>query len=128
MEDFDIQEFAKMFDAALASDNPAVQKALRNFIMVSALVHSQENADELTSGPFETLLKQIDDLQRRVSRVESERYSTQTYPNPYDNSWIYNIPTTTGIKDWKYNSSSLDEYSVDIEKYLKDAIKHKGTS
>lgn len=132
MEDFDIQEFAKMFDAALASDNPAVKKALRNFMMVTALVHAQEEGenDERLTGPLETLIKQIDDLQRRLSRVEveAERYSTtRTYPgNSYD-TWVYNSPTTSSVKDWKYNSSSANKYKKDIEKYLKDHFLDKGT-
>jgi hypothetical protein len=44
MEDFDVREFAKMFDAALASDNLAVKKALRNFMMIAAIVHAQKKA------------------------------------------------------------------------------------
>lgn len=136
MEDFDIKEFAKMFDAALASGNPAVKKALRNFMMVTALVHSQEEVenDERLAGPLETLIQQIDDLQRRVSRVESERYSTtQTYPaSPYDNTWIYNgqfpssTSSSTSTKSWKDNSSSIDEYNIDVEKYFKNLFLDKG--
>lgn len=135
MEDFDIQEFAKMFDAALASDNPSVKKALQNFMMVAALVHAQEEVenDERLSGPLETLIKQIEDLQHRISRLEAEKYSgTRTYPtNPYDNTWIYtgtgsyttNITsTTTTNKDWNFDSSKIDDYSVDIQKYLNDAL------
>jgi hypothetical protein len=56
VEQFDITEFARMFDAALASDNPSVQKALRNFMMVAAIVHAQED-DERQMGPLETLVK-----------------------------------------------------------------------
>lgn len=124
-----------MFDAALASNNPAVKKALRNFMMVTALVHSQEDNDEEVVGPFETVLKQMDDLQRRISRVESEKYTTtRTYPaNPYDNTWIYNDPypsvtsATSSDTDWKFTSTNIDDYSVDIEKYLTDALSKKGT-
>jgi len=125
MEDFDIEEFAKMFDAALASDNPSVQKALRNFMMVTALVHAQEEANnhERLMGPLETLFRQLEDLQHRISRLESERYSTRSYPSPY----VYNDLTTTSVKDWKYTSSSVDEYSIDVEKYMRDIMMKKGT-
>jgi hypothetical protein len=127
--DFDIEEFAKMFDAALASDNPSVQKALRNFMMVTALVHAQEEAnnDERQMGPFESLFSQLEDLQHRISRLEAERYSTRSYPSPYNNTWVYNDPTTTSVKDWKYTSSSVDEYSIDVKKYMRDIMMKKGT-
>ena len=132
MEQFDIEEFAKMFDAALASDNPAVKKALRNFMMVTALVHAQEevNNDERLMGPLETLLKQINELQHRVTRVEYDKNSTRSYPSPYDNTWIYNGPyptvtsgtTTSSNTEWKYNGTDINEYDVDIETYLRDAL------
>lgn len=136
MEEFDIKEFAKMFDAALASDNPAVKKALRNFMMVSALVHAQEEVenDERLAGPLETLIKQIEDLQHRISRVESEKYTGRAYPvNPYNNTWIYNSPypsvasATSSDTDWKFTTTNIADYSVDIEKYLTDALSKKGT-
>lgn len=137
MEDFDLKEFARMFDTALASDNPAVKKALRNFMMVTALVHSQEDAEnnKESAGPLETLLKQLDDLQSRLAIVEAERYkTTQTYPlGPYDNTWIYNgtYPTVTSTisakKDWKFTSNDIDDYNTSIEKYLNDAISKKGS-
>lgn len=136
MEDFDLKEFACMFDTALASDNPAVKKALRNFMMVTALVHAQEEVenDERLAGPLETLVKQLDDLQRRLSRVEAERYNTtRSYPSsgPYDNTWIYNgtYPTVTSTSstntDWKDKISSIDDYSIDIEKYFDSAFTKK---
>ena len=132
MEQFDIEEFAKMFDTALASDNPAVKKALRNFMMVTALVHSQEevNNEERLMGPLETLLKQINELQRRVTRIEYDKSSTRSYPSPYDNTWVYNGPyptvtsdaTTSSNTEWKYNGTDINDYNVDIEKYLRDAL------
>jgi hypothetical protein len=134
MEDFDIQEFAKMFDAALASDNPGVKKALRNFMMVAAIVHSQEDDDdERLAGPFETILKQLADLQRQVSSIERQRHSTTaTYPSsPYDNTWVYTgsnpyttstTSYTTSVKDWGDDFSNIDNHSVDIQEYLNAAL------
>lgn len=129
MEDFDIQEFAKMFDAALASDNPSVKKALQNFMMVAAIVHSQEevSSDERLMGPLETLISQIENLQNRLLRVEKENYKTKPYTTgPYDNTWIYTGPssyttnitsTTTTNKDWNVDSSKINDH-----RYLNDAL------
>ena len=90
MEQFDLKEFAQMFDAALASDNPAVKKALRNFMMVAAIVHAQElNEDERLAGPFETLLKKVQDLESMVRELQNNRsYKEHKYYKDY-----YNNPT-----------------------------------
>ena len=128
MEEFDINEFAKMFDAALASDNPAVKKALRNFMMVSALVHAQEDGDERIMGPFETLLKEVGDLKRMVHELQNTRtykdqyrdYKDYYYNNP---TWVYQQPTTsistTSGTTWKdtvgYSAQELSELLKDLK-------------
>jgi hypothetical protein len=125
MDNFDISEFAKMFDAALASDNPAVQKALRNFMMVAAIVHAQENNDnERVMGPIETLIKRVETVERmirdlnsydRYTRPAKEDYYSKLYgQNP---TWVYQLPTTS-------SSSSADTFnsitSMEIADILKD--------
>lgn len=100
-----------MFDTALASDNPAVKKALRNFMMVTALVHAQEDDNERTMGPFETLLERIDALERAV-------HSTRTTPyNPYDyhTTWV-----STGTPYISSSSSSSSVKHQDLKDLLKD--------
>ena len=76
MEEFNIEEFAKMFDAALASDNPAVKKALRNFMTVTALVHAQEevNNDELLK-PVRKALETFKKHTHRIARGLISGYS-----------------------------------------------------
>lgn len=107
MEDFNINEFAKMFDAALASDNPAVKKALRNFMLIAAITHAESN-DETTRGPFSDLMAEIKALRSRIDLIEQySRYNktttTSTPSSPYydpnrytgiNPTWIYN-PTTS---------------------------------
>lgn len=112
-EDFDIHQFAKLFDAALASDNPAVKKALRNFMMVSAIVEA-EDADR-KPGPFQQVLDQVNDVKKRLSKIEREmsnKYSwdqyTTTGPSWYttDNTTTYKSRNPTGSID--YLSKLLD--------------------
>jgi hypothetical protein len=130
--DFDINEFAKMFDAALASDNPAVKKALRNFMMVSAIVHAQElDETERTMGPLETLVKKVADLERIVRDLQNyNQYTRPTKEDYYSNkyketgypTWIYqpttSISTTSGTT-WKtsagYTAQDLSELLKDIK-------------
>ena len=127
MEQFDINEFAKMFDAALASDNPTVKKALRNFMMVAAIVHAQElNEDERLMGPFESLLKKVQDLESMVRELQNNRAYKDNYRDYYKDyvntnpTWVYSpntsITTTSGATNW--NSSSYT--ATDISELLKD--------
>jgi hypothetical protein len=133
MEDFDITEFAKMFDAALASDNPAVKKALRNFMMVAAIVHAQElNEDRRLAGPFESLLKKVQDLESMVRELQNNRTYKDQYKDyygstPMPNTWVtqpYTTNTTSGTssdaKTWKgtYNGQPIE--TSEIYELLKD--------
>jgi hypothetical protein len=127
MEDFDITEFAQMFDAALASDNPAVKKALRNFMMVAAIVHAQElDATERTMGPLETLVKKVSDLERIVSDLQNTRtyrdHKDKYYQDYYGTNptWVYSpntsVSTTSGTT-WK---DTLGYSAEDIYELMKD--------
>lgn len=129
MEDFDITEFAKMFDAALASDNPTVKKALRNFMMVAAIVHAQElNEDERLMGPFEALLKKVQSLESMVRELQNNRTYKDNYKDYYNNhTWVtqpYTTNTTSGTssdaKTWKgtYNGQPIEP--SEIYELLKD--------
>lgn len=126
MEQFDIKEFAQMFDAALASDNPAVKKALRNFMMVAAIVHAQElNEDERLEGPFESLLEKVQALESIVRELQNNRTYKDNYRDYYKEyagtnpTWVYQptTSTTSGTTSWKDSSG----YSaVEVSELLKD--------
>ena len=125
MQDFDIHEFAKMFDAALASDNPSVQKSLRNFMMVAAIAESDIERDR---GPFQQLFERLDSLEQEHHRLKQKlehviyeqdykKSRRNTYVGePYDWS-SYPYSTTSATKDgW---DSADKEY---MYKMLKGAI------
>jgi len=111
MEQFDITEFARMFDAALVSDNPSVKKALRNFMMVAAIVHAEEDGEERSMGPLETLVKKVADLEVTVYKLQHER-SYKDHKDYYNN-WVYSpntsVRTTNGTTSWSYSNSGDDE-------------------
>ena len=125
MDDFDITEFAQMFDAALASDNPAVKKALRNFMMVAAIVHAQDKND---IGPLETLVKKVGDLERMVYEIHTKQMTEKSYRDYYKD-WLVNSPSwtyapntsisTTGETTWKnssgYSAQDLSELMKDLK-------------
>jgi hypothetical protein len=104
MDDFDITAFAKMFDAALASDNPAVGKALRNFMMIAAITES----DNDSVGPFESLLRRMDAAEHELRDLKRTSYTPYpgstgypsgsifppTYHSTYATNGIANFPTS----------------------------------
>lgn len=122
MEDFDVREFAKMFDAALASDNLAVKKALRNFMMIAAIVHAEEGEERLM-GPLETLVKKVYDLENVVRDMQrNKEYDRDYYKNLYGNqTWVtsgYNPNTSvTSSKAWK---DSIEYTAQDLSELMKD--------
>jgi hypothetical protein len=134
MDDFDITAFAKMFDAAIASDNPAVKKALRNFMMIAALAESEKDI----TGPFESLFNRMDALEREIQSVKSppsygSPYSGgfsgyPTYPSYPGTTSVYpdtmrRSDTTTSYSGGQANTSSTSSSTVsetDIVKLLAD--------
>ena len=135
MEQFDLEEFAKMFDAALASDNPTVKKALRNFMMVTAIVHAQENNDsDRITCPLETLIKRVETLDRMVRELQYNR-TTTAYPKDHykdyygtNPTWVYS-PNTSTTSATGYYGTSVDKVWTDdldstmISQLMKDKIR-----
>lgn len=126
MDDFNLEEFAKMFDAALASNNPSVKKALRNFLMIMALVESENQQ----SGPFTSLLNDVYNLRKRIERLEQDSTATRyrdNYTNTYPKQWTY----TTGIgypPSVSSTSATGGISSVDIGYLMNDLKTNSGWS
>ena len=130
MEDFNLKEFAQMFDAALASDNPGVKKALRNFMMITALVHAQEDGDERIMGPLETLVKKVGDLERMVYELQNTRVTRdqRDYKDYYNNpTWISTgtpyITSTTSTSGTTWMGKTVDDLGYtaqELSELMKD--------
>lgn len=128
MDQFDVKEFARMFDAALASDNPSVKKALKNFMMVAAIVFSQDE-DESIKGPFTEIFDRLERIERELVSVRKNTYTTTSedyYKKLYGNNptWVYNpntsistVSTTSAVPP---NTSYTAVSITDIYELLKD--------
>jgi hypothetical protein len=77
--DVDVETLIDIFDTALSSDNPAVKKALKNLMLVAALVDSELPSGERLRGPLRQAFEDMRDLTRRMDRLESQR---TTWQNP----------------------------------------------
>jgi hypothetical protein len=70
--DFDLETFVDLFDTALTSNNPTVQKAFKNLLMVTAIVHAKQESIDNSQGPLRRLVDDIKNLNRRLSHLENQ--------------------------------------------------------
>ena len=89
--DFDLETFVDLFDTAMSSDNPAVKKALRNLIMIAAIVNAEDADASMRQGPLRRVLEDQRNIIRRLDRMESDRIYPQQ-PSPFTPG---NIPPTS---------------------------------
>jgi len=97
MNDDEFNQFITLLDAACASDDPKIKKALKKFMF---LVRLNISDDEMETGPFTKMMETIDSLQRRVSQLENPNNFTQTdldwTQTTSSPQWIYQPTYTTG--------------------------------
>ena len=130
MDNTDIQDLARLIDTALASDNPSVKKALRNFMLIVSIVDS-EFSESTMKGPFSELFARIDSLTRRLEVLERNNYNktyTGTTVSP-NTTWIDTgrtyvtsvvNPTTTSTYSSAISAVSLKDLEVEMSSILKD--------
>lgn len=77
--DFDLETFVDLFDTAMSSDNPAVQRALKNLVLISAIVNAQQDPNGLRKGPLRRVIEDMQALNKRLSNLESAGAYRSTY-------------------------------------------------
>lgn len=97
-EELDLEKFVELFDTAMNSDNPAVQKCFNNLMLVVALVHAEDK--EKHDGPLKSLVNEFRDMQKRLSYIE-HTLNKQTKVHEYNdyvniNTHPYWSNTTNG--------------------------------
>lgn len=94
-KEFDLEQFVDMFDTAMNSDNPTVQKCFNNLLMVVALAHAEDK--DVHYGPLRKLVDDVNDLKRRLTIMESSVMSSKNTPYTGGiNNPIWVSTTTTG--------------------------------
>jgi hypothetical protein len=106
-DDISIEELFKVLDSAFTSNNPAVKKALKNFLMIAAIVHAEDSNP--VEGPMQKLLRKIDDLERQIRALEATR--TYRGGTAYPPTTVY--PGTTWVYSGGAVGGSLSNNSVD---------------
>ena len=77
--DFDLEAFIEIFDEALTSDDPSVQKTLQHLMVIAALARNHSRRQE-TIGPLRQLFDDQRNIIRRLDRLESDNQNKRVYP------------------------------------------------
>lgn len=88
--DFDLEKFVDLFDTAMSSDNPAVKRALRNLLMIAAMVDAENTDETVRRGPLRRLVEDQQNIIRRLERVENSQPWSASPP-----AWPYTPGTST---------------------------------
>jgi len=67
--DFDLEAFIDLFDEALTSDDPSVQKTLQHLMVIAALARNHAKHDH-RNGPLRRMVDDQRDIIRRLERLE----------------------------------------------------------
>jgi len=68
--DFDLETFVDLFDTAMSSDNPAVQRALKNLLMIAAIVNAEDSEAGMRQGPLRRVIEDQKNIIRRLKDLE----------------------------------------------------------
>jgi len=95
--DFDLETFVDLFDTAMSSDNPAVQRALKNLLMIAALVNAENTEAGMRQGPLRRVIEDQRNIIRRLNELENKNITGpwQT-PGTYGPVPIPSQPTPWG--------------------------------
>lgn len=91
--DFDLETFVDLFDTAMSSDNPAVQRALKNLVLISAMVNAQQDPNGLRKGPLRRVIEDIQALNKRIGQLESAGAYRSTYAPTTGSPGTTSIPS-----------------------------------
>jgi hypothetical protein len=78
--DFDLETFVDLFDTAISSDNPAVQRALKNLLMIAAIVNADDAEAGMRQGPLRRVLEDQRNIIRRLERLETANDRMNQHP------------------------------------------------
>jgi hypothetical protein len=113
--DFDLEAFIELFDEALTSDDPSVQKTLQHLMVIAALARNHSRHNERI-GPLRQLFDDQRNIIRRLDRLESDQQNKQVYPGgglgggnvPLGPYYPSQVPNTT--TQWPPNPGTIPPY------------------
>lgn len=77
--DFDLEQFVDLFDTAMSSDNPAVQRALKNLLLIAAMVNAEDAEAGVRQGPLRRVIEDQKTIIRRLNDLENQNTMHKQY-------------------------------------------------
>jgi hypothetical protein len=77
--DFDLEQFVDLFDTAMSSDNPAVQRALKNLLMIATIVNAEDADAGMRQGPVRRVIEDQKNIVRRLQDLENQNTMHKQY-------------------------------------------------
>ena len=77
--DFDLEQFVDLFDTAMSSDNPAVQRALKNLLLIAAMVNAEDAEAGMRQGPLRRVIEDQKAIIRRLNDLENQNTMHKQY-------------------------------------------------
>ena len=74
--DFDLEAFIELFDEALTSDDPSVQKTLQHLMVICALARNHDN-HAVRQGPLRRMFEDQKHILQRLSNLEMQHQQKQ---------------------------------------------------
>jgi hypothetical protein len=96
--DLDLDTFIELFDEAISSNDPRVQRALQDLLVISALIRTKSDHDQVTKGPLRRLFDDVNNINRRLNKIEHadiyEKMLNQMNQKPSWDLDQYSMPIT----------------------------------
>jgi hypothetical protein len=94
--DFDLEAFIELFDEALTSDDPSVQKTLQHLMVIAALARNHDGHSK-RSGPLRRLYDDQHNIIRRLEQLENNhsKFKPGFGPVPHVQPTPVTWPSTT---------------------------------
>lgn len=109
-ENFDLEQFVDMFDTAMNSDNPTVNKCFNNLLMVVALAHAEDKEKHI--GPLRKLVDDLAYVSRRLEEIERTIRIMNNSTGPSGTPYNYN--STSGMSYTIANGGAYSTSTVSI--------------
>lgn len=90
--DFDLERFVDLFDTAMSSDNPTVQRAFKNLLLVASIVNAEDPDAGMRQGPLRRVIEDQRNMLRRLVAVEDTQIYPQTPSTPYGPTSPASVP------------------------------------
>jgi len=125
--DFNLEAFVELFDEALTSDDPGVQKTLQHLMTICALARNHDGHGERI-GPLRRLFEDMNNINRRLEKLELAN-PLPAGPYTWPPGTIWGATSGTGMKlADTLPVSAVSDVIAERAEHLLSSHSYKGSS